>query len=262
MIYILGILFILQTIFCFGETALDWNAKIYHRNAKRQNSVALHVLEKYHFKPDAQILDIGCGSGKITHEIAQQAFHGAVLGIDISPAMIAFAQEEYAEIQNLSFMQKDVINLAYENHFDYIVSFFCLHWIHNKKNALQQIVRALKPKGTLLLLVTTDDEQPLLQSYAAIMDQPKWKKYFNNYELSIYPVNPEDCAKTLNQLGCSFISFKRTKKFNHFSCKTQFKTHLEALPLAIDSIAPMAEMAKSHDRLESGKHFGKLVLTI
>lgn len=30
----------------------------------------------------------------------------------------------------------------------------------------------------------------------------------------------------------------------------------------IDSVVPMAEMAKSHDRLESGKHFGKLVLTI
>ena len=30
----------------------------------------------------------------------------------------------------------------------------------------------------------------------------------------------------------------------------------------IDSVVPMADMAKSHDRLESGKHFGKLVLTI
>ena len=61
--------------------------------------------------------------------------------------MINFAQEEFSEIPNMSFIQADATQLAFKNEFDLVASFFCLHWIKDKHAVLQNMVRALKNSG-------------------------------------------------------------------------------------------------------------------
>ncbi|MCP6756534.1 class I SAM-dependent methyltransferase, partial [Klebsiella pneumoniae] len=70
-----------------------WNAEEYHIHSQAQAYAALELLTSFNFKGDEQVLDIGCGDGKITSAIANSLPNGIILGIDISQTMIEFAQK-------------------------------------------------------------------------------------------------------------------------------------------------------------------------
>lgn len=59
-----------------------------------------------------KILDIGCGDGRASAELAMLVPNGSVLGIDISYSMIRFAEKNYAS-GNLQFQQQNVLDLKY-----------------------------------------------------------------------------------------------------------------------------------------------------
>jgi len=54
------------------------------------------------------VLDIGCGNGHITREIAKRA--GKVIGIDISPEMLEQARRLYEDVDNLQFLSASADN--------------------------------------------------------------------------------------------------------------------------------------------------------
>ncbi len=72
-----------------------WNAEDYHKNSANQQKWALELIAKLVIQGNEIILDIGCGDGKITAEIANHVPNGLVLGIDSSQEMIGFAQTKF-----------------------------------------------------------------------------------------------------------------------------------------------------------------------
>ena len=57
--------------------AIQWNADDYARNSCGQLGWALSVIERLHPAADARVLDIGCGDGKVTIELARAACRAA-----------------------------------------------------------------------------------------------------------------------------------------------------------------------------------------
>jgi len=95
--------------------------------------------------PGQQILDLGCGDGGLTAELAK---HGAkVLGIDNSAEMIVKARFRHPE---LMFAEIDALALPYDGEFDTVFSNSVFHWIANVDLLLSEIRRALKPGGKLV----------------------------------------------------------------------------------------------------------------
>lgn len=109
----------------------QWNATTYHHNSQFQYDHALEAISNHAFSADHHILDVGCGDGKITGHIASNVPDGQVVGIDNSPAMIAFAQSKY-KAPNIQFKVESAEALNFENQFDLIVSFACLHWVKDQ----------------------------------------------------------------------------------------------------------------------------------
>jgi trans-aconitate 2-methyltransferase len=68
---------------------------LYHSSSSARSGWASDLLEKLWFTGNERVLDIGCGDGKITVEIAKSVPRGRVTGIDSSPEMIRFAREHY-----------------------------------------------------------------------------------------------------------------------------------------------------------------------
>jgi trans-aconitate 2-methyltransferase len=97
-----------------------------------------------------RVLDIGCGDGRITVEIARRLESGSVLGIDPSTHMIDFAKAHFAD-PNLAFAVGDAAALPYRGEFDLAVSFNALHWVRDQNAALRGIRAALKPTGRAFL---------------------------------------------------------------------------------------------------------------
>ena len=95
----------------------EWNADDYSRGATLQQRLARKMLMSVPLKGTERILDVGCGDGKITAEIAAQVPEGSVLGVDLSRNMIDFASEHFTQ-PNLQFDVSNVSELPYREEFD------------------------------------------------------------------------------------------------------------------------------------------------
>lgn len=131
----------------------DLDAKYYTKNSTRQYTYATKLLSNYTFRKDARVLDVGCGDGKITAEIAGQVPEGKVIGVDASPDMIKHATNTHTEEHpHLSFQLDKAENLNFHSEFHTIVSLSCFHWIREAEQALTKLCQFLKPGGEILIL--------------------------------------------------------------------------------------------------------------
>ena len=115
--------------------------------------MAQEVLALLDLKDSERILDVGCGDGKITAEIASRVPRGSVVGVDPSSDMIGFARSHFgpATRPNLKFQVADARRLPFQNEFDLVVSFNALHWIPDQDAALGSIHSALISGGNAQL---------------------------------------------------------------------------------------------------------------
>ena len=123
-----------------------WNATLYD---DKHNFVAKYgedVVQLLAPQQGERILDLGCGTGYLTHLIAQAG--ARVVGIDNSPAMIHRAQAAYPD---LDFRVLSATDFTFDTPFDAIFSNATLHWVLDKETAIDHIAQALKPGGRLIL---------------------------------------------------------------------------------------------------------------
>lgn len=139
----------------------ELDAEHYVKNSSLQNSLAKEIIDAQEIDSNFYILDVGCGDGRITAEIAQRAKLGKVLGIDASHEMIKFALKSFPNenFPNLSFLQITAEEIEFQQRFDLIVSFSCFHWLKDPGLVIHQLSSALKTRGELLIL-TYPKESP------------------------------------------------------------------------------------------------------
>ena len=89
-----------------------------------------------------RVLDVGCGSGELTHALAKRG--SAVMGMDADANMVRQAQAQYPDLE---FWQGNAANFALDEQVDLIFSNAALHWVQNADNAVQCMAQALKPGG-------------------------------------------------------------------------------------------------------------------
>ncbi len=123
-------------------TPNTWDAKLYDEKHSFVWERAKGVVEMLQPKAGERILDIGCGTGHLTAEIA--ASGAALIGIDQSPAMIAQARERYPK---LKFEVCDAREIPFAGEFDAVFSNAALHWIPEPEKVIRGVAQALKPNG-------------------------------------------------------------------------------------------------------------------
>ena len=81
----------------------DWDPELYNRFRRYRAEPVEHILSRLKLGDAEKIIDLGCGSGENTLELARRSAHGSALGVDGSPAMIEAARKlldaEPAELQ-------------------------------------------------------------------------------------------------------------------------------------------------------------------
>jgi trans-aconitate methyltransferase len=139
-----------------------WNAVDYHQSSPAQRQWAQELIDKLQIRGNEHILDIGCGDGKVTAEIARHLPEGEVVGIDASPEMIRFALEHFppTRFPNLSFAEMAAQAMTFRERFDVVFSNAALHWIPDHRPVLAGISDALHPGGRLLIQMGAGAMQP------------------------------------------------------------------------------------------------------
>ena len=102
-------------------------------------------MELLHPRDGERILDLGCGTGQLTAEIAVSGVQ--VVGLDSSPEMLGQARQNYP---NLKFVLADATSFRFDEPFDAVFSNAALHWVKNAEAAVQSIAAALRPGGRFI----------------------------------------------------------------------------------------------------------------
>ena len=116
--------------------------------------VGEQAIQKMSVRSDAQVLDVGCGSGWASRLLASKANQGRVVGIDISDEMIRVSRAASNSFPNLDFQIASAEDLPFENNeFTHSFSMESLYYYTNINRALEEIHRVLQPGGLFVTVV-------------------------------------------------------------------------------------------------------------
>ncbi|KAG9669976.1 S-adenosyl-L-methionine-dependent methyltransferase, partial [Aureobasidium melanogenum] len=132
-----------------------WSSEAYSAAASFVPKLTTTVLSYLAPKPTDKILDIGCGDGPLTAQIAASLPQGHIFGLDASASFIQTAQEKHSS-QNCNFKLQDCRRIsecaeAVDGSWDKVFSNAALHWILREPSTRDAVFKdihsALKPGG-------------------------------------------------------------------------------------------------------------------
>lgn len=128
-------------------------------NSYQRRTQAL-VLGRMQIEKGMHVLDLGCGTGWATLEIAARLEGtGKAIGQDLSKKMIEQAEGKLAGFvhDNVEFILGSGSSLEYDGYFDYVLSTNAFHHFANKEDIFSRVRRSLKRDGVFLIQDICDD---------------------------------------------------------------------------------------------------------
>ena len=113
------------------------------------------LVEMADLKGKETVLDLACGTGDITFEVARRIRAGRVIGLDITQKMLEIAERKRREfdLTHVSFYRADILSMPFpDESFDRVTGGYALRNVPDLAAGLTEIKRVLKPGGRLLAL--------------------------------------------------------------------------------------------------------------
>lgn len=135
----------------------DRLAAVYDRrwSSYVQGSVR-ETLRRIELRDGERVLDVGCGTGTLLAAIAERAPRAKLLGVDLSPAMLAVARRKLGERAFLVAGEAGRLPFP-DQRFDLVVSSSALHYWPDPEEGLAEIARVLRPGGRVAITDWCDD---------------------------------------------------------------------------------------------------------
>jgi trans-aconitate methyltransferase len=192
-----------------------WDAEDYGRSSSAQQVWARELIAKLRLQGSESVLDIGCGDGKVTAEIAALVPNGRVVGIDSSPEMVRFAAGSFSSRppHNLLFLLRDARELDFAEEFDVVFSNATLHWVIDHEPVLRGIGRALRPGGRVILQMGgRGNAADILALMDDLPNDPRWQSYFPEPVSAYGFYGPEEYADWLVAAGLTPVRAELLEK--------------------------------------------------
>ena len=191
------------------KAKFQWDACDYANHSSAQRKWAKELISMLDLKGNEFLLDIGCGDGKVTAEIASYLRAGFVMGIDNSEEMISLAKKKFPSnvYPNLSFFNQDARNLKFYQKFDVVFSNAALHWVLDHRPVLKGIYRSLKPFGRVVVQMGgKGNASQVIEVVNEIMKKVEWKAYFEKFSFPYGFYAPEEYNGWLQEAGFVVVS--------------------------------------------------------
>jgi trans-aconitate methyltransferase len=201
-----------------------WNAADYAANSAVQQTWARELIAQLQLCGDEHVLDVGCGDGKVTAEIARAVPRGSVVGVDASPQMIEFARKTFprGKIPNLEFHVMDAREIggcdapsqssgrlksgdggvAATRLFDIVFSNAALHWVDDHRAFLRGAASVLRPGGRLLVSCGgKGNAHDVFIALRSEMRLKRWREFFRKLEKPYFFHSLDSYEKWLPRFG-------------------------------------------------------------
>jgi trans-aconitate 2-methyltransferase len=192
-----------------------------------------------------RILDLGCGTARLTAEVAGLAPGGLVVGLDPSEAMLGVAARTVRTAGSpssarLQFVRADGTALPFASAVDAVFSTATLHWVADHDAAFGSVFTALRPGGRFVAQCGGGDNLLRLYMRAAdLMRVAAFSRFFWDWRDPWHFASPEDTQAALHRAGFADVrvwlestpaSFRDAATYSEFISCVCIRHHLARLP--------------------------------
>ncbi len=166
--------------------AYEFSGAKYDKASGHQQQWGERLLAELSLDGGEHILDLGCGNGRLSADLAALVPQGRVTAIDTSRGMLEFARENYAAA-NLSFEAGDIAGINYTESFDLVFSNAALHWVPGHSELLHRVFKALRPGGKVRFnFAASGNCTNFFREVRAVMRFPEFSRYFADFSWPWY----------------------------------------------------------------------------
>ncbi|HNQ93353.1 MAG TPA: methyltransferase domain-containing protein [Anaerolineales bacterium] len=180
---------------------MPWNPDQYHKFQSERAAPFYDLLALVDARPNLKAIDLGCGSGELTSQLADRLPNSDVTGLDSSPEMLTKAAS-FARA-GLVFQAGDLSALLGD--WDLIFSNAALQWSDNHAQLIPQLFARLNPGAQIAVQVPSNHNHISHQIYRETANEEPFKSILQGFQ-RIAPVLPiDEYAQTLFDCGAENI---------------------------------------------------------
>jgi trans-aconitate 2-methyltransferase len=213
----------------------EWDAETYHEVSQPHQGWGAEIVDRLELRGDETVVDLGCGTGRLTAQLLARLPAGHVIGVDGSAAMIEQARALLPE--RTTFVQSDLLAFEVDEPVDAAVSSATFHWIADHDALFARVRAALKPgapfvaqcggRGNIASIVTAIE---------AVAAREPFAPWFAGWDGPWNYAGPEETTERLQRAGFTVQrcwlndSPQQPERMRDFLATVTLGSHLERLP--------------------------------
>ena len=184
---------------------MPWNPDLYHKFQTERAAPFYDLLALVDVRPHLKIVDLGCGTGELTRQLADALPYSDVTGLDSSQEMLdaARAASRFASRPGLVFAQGDQSQLT--DAWDLIFSNAALQWSENHTELIPYLYEKLTPGGQIAVQIPSNHNHISHQIYRETANEEMFKFILNGYQRYAPVLSIDDYARILFNCGAENI---------------------------------------------------------
>jgi trans-aconitate 2-methyltransferase len=210
----------------------EWNAAAYHAVSDPQFAWGLRVLDRVQLAGDEDVLDAGCGSGRLTKELASRIPAGSVIACDLSDNMAHAAARTLGGVGSMPVVCADLVSLPFSRAFDLIFSTATFHWIQDHDRLFAELRAVLREGGRMEAQCGGGPNLAVIHARAdALAAEPTFQAGFAAWREPWRFATPEDTERRLLQAGFRSAHCWLEHAPTRFPDADRFRSFVEAVVL-------------------------------
>lgn len=188
------------------DSTMPWDPTQYHKFQAERSAPFYDLIALVEIRPDLKVIDLGCGTGELTRQLADALPESDVTGIDSSAQMlekaISFARP------GLHFQQRDQAQLTGE--WDLIFSNAALHWSENHRALIPSLYERLLPGGQIAVQIPSNHNHISHQIYRETAAEEPFKSVLSGFQRYAPVLSIDEYARLFFECGAeNMIVFEK-----------------------------------------------------
>lgn len=218
----------------------EWDAGVYHKVSDPQLSWGLPVLDRLPLRGDELVLDVGCGTGRLTGHLLERLPDGRVVAVDQSKNMLREARTNLAGRERVQFVNADAAALPFSTAADAVFSTATFHWVLDHERLFASLFAALRPGGRLVAQCGGGPNlERVRERCTQLMQEPPFAPHFLTWSNPWEFADSETTARRLEAAGfidvrtevvASYVVQPDADAFREFVAHIICRPHLSRLP--------------------------------